>query len=79
MAELTVTDYQARAEVINEAAYQIDKLVEALQRAAISPEVIEIEWLVRGIAPRLQQLNGAIMLATTESESVESIREVLVS
>lgn len=77
MAELTVTDYQARAEVINEAAYQIDKLVEALQRAAISPEVIEIEWLVRGIAPRLQQLNGAIMRCTTSEESVENIREVL--
>lgn len=77
MAELTVTDYQARAEVINEAAYQIDKLVEALQRAALSPEVIEIEWLVRGIAPRLQQLNGAIMRCTASEESVESIREVL--
>ncbi len=77
MAELTVTDYQARAEVINECAYQIDKLVEALQRAALSPEVIEIEWLVRGIAPRLQQLNGAIMRCTASEESVESIREVL--
>jgi hypothetical protein len=77
MAELTVTDYQARAEVINEATYQIDKLVEALQRAALSPEVIEIEWLVRGIAPRLQQLNGAIMRCTASEESVESIREVL--
>ena len=77
MAELTVTDYQARAEVINEATYQIDKLVEALQRAALSPEVIEIEWLVRGIAPRLQQLNGAIMRCTTSEESVESIRETL--
>ncbi len=79
MAELTISDYQERAELINEAAYQIDKLVEALQRASLDPDMIEIEWLVRGIAPRLQQLNGAIMLATTESESVESIREVLVS
>jgi len=77
MAELTVTDYQDRAEVITEAAYQIDKLVEALQRAAITPGVIEIDWLVRGVAPRLQQLNGAIMRCTGSEESVESIREVL--
>lgn len=77
MAELTIGDYQARAEVITEAAYQIDKLVEALQRAALSPEMIELEWLVRGVAPRLQQLNGAIMRCTDDSESVDSIREVL--
>lgn len=77
MAELNISDYLARVEVINEATYQIDKLVEALQRAAITPEVIEIEWLVRGIAPRLQQLNGAIMRCTSSEESVESIREVL--
>ena len=77
MAELTVTDYQARAEVINEAAYQIDKLVEALQRAAITPGVIEIDWLVRGIAPRLHQLNGAIMRCTDGVEPVDSIRETL--
>lgn len=79
MAELTARDYQARAEVITEAAYQIDKLVEALQRAAIAPDMIEIDWLVRGIAPRLQQLNGAIMRATDADESVDSIRETLVS
>lgn len=77
MAELTVKDYQARAEVITEAAYQVDKLVEALQRAAIAPDMIEIDWLVRGIAPRLQQLNGAIMRCTNSEESVEEIREVL--
>lgn len=79
MAELTISDYQDRAEVITQCAYQVDKLVEALQRAALAPETIEIEWLVRGIAPRLQQLNGAIMRCTNSEESVEEIRETLVS
>ncbi len=74
MAELTLTDYQDRAKVITEAAYQIDKLVEALQLAARSPGMKEIEWLIRGVAPRLMQLNGAIMRCTNSEESLEDIR-----
>jgi hypothetical protein len=74
MAELTLTDYQDRASVITEAAYQVDKLIEVLQLAARSPGVTELEWLIRAIAPRLMQLNGAIMRCTDSEDSVEDIR-----
>jgi len=79
MAELTFGDYQARVDVIREATYQIDKLVEALLNAALSPEMIEIEWLVRGVAPRLHQLNNAIMSATNIDETIDHARSDLTS
>lgn len=79
MTEVNVNDYDSRRAVLHEATYQIDKLLEALQSAAHAEDTDGIEFLIRGMTPRLQQLNCVVMRAFDEADSVESMREVLVS
>jgi hypothetical protein len=77
MADLNTSDIEARRCVILEATYQAEKLLDAMQLAARAKDLDGLEFLIRGVVPRLHHLNGVVMRSLNDSETLESLQEGL--
>lgn len=72
MADLTLNALHLQA------SYQIDAMCEALHRAAKSPNVEALPYLVQSLALRINELNGAVAISLASDDGeVESFRQVV--
>ncbi len=78
MDDFNANDIEARRCVILEATYQVDKLLDALLLATHAKSLDGIEFLIRGMVPRLHHLNGVVMRSLNDSETVEGLQEGLI-
>lgn len=79
MPTQTMPELEARLDVISNASYQTEKMLEALSEAAFNTTKHEgIEFLVQGMIPRLAEINSIIMSAAgDDTEKVASLRKRL--
>ena len=78
MAERTVNDLNnpERRDLTVQATYQVEQMLEVLLKAARNDQYPEpLPYLLRGMVPRLLELNSVVMSAAAdEMEDMESLR-----